>query len=119
MAPNATYTSTSSAGTQTDSSAMRYVRDPEFWFKKGDCVVIIENIMLKVSTTYFSFYKILIIPNTQIHRSDLERDRSVFADMFSLPNGDDSPNTTTETDPLIVPDKLNEFRALCWVLYSR
>ena len=82
-------------------------------------MVIVENTTLKVSTTYLSFYKILIIPNTQIHRSDLERDRSVFADMFSLPNGDDSPNTTTEADPLILPDKLNEFRALCWVLYAR
>ena len=93
---------------------MRYVRDPEFWFKKGDCVVTVENTMLKViiSTTYCLFYKILVIPNTQIHRS-------VFADMFSLPNGDDSPNTTTETNPLILPDKLNEFHPLCWVLYAR
>lgn len=119
MEPNATCTSTSSAGTHTDSSAMGYVRDPKFWFKKGDCVVIVENTMLKVSTMCRSFSKALVTPSTQIHRSDLERDCSVFADMFSLPNGDDSPNTTTETDPLILPDKLNEFRALCWVLYAR
>ena len=117
MEPNATYTSTSIPGTQTDGSAVGY--DPEFWFKKGDCVVIVENTMLKVSTTFDSFSKALVIPNSQIHRSDLERDCSVFADMFSLPNGDESPNTTTETDPLILPDKLHEFRALCWVLYAR
>jgi len=82
-------------------------------------VVIVENTMLKVSTTHGSFSKPLVMPNSQIHRSDLERDCSVFADMFSLPNGDESPNTTTEADPLILPDKLHEFRALCWVLYAR
>ncbi|KIM40987.1 hypothetical protein M413DRAFT_28087 [Hebeloma cylindrosporum] len=100
MQYSATKASTSSATSQTDVSSMGYVRDEEFWFKKGDCVVIVENTMLK------------------IHLSDLERDGSVFADMFSLPNGDDSPNTTTEADPLILPDKLHEFRALCWMLYA-
>jgi hypothetical protein len=98
---------------------MGYLRDPEFWFKKGDCVVIVENTMLKVSTTCWSFSTAFVISNSQIYRSDLERDCSVFADMFSLPNGDDSPNATTEADPLILPDKIHEFRALCWVLYAK
>jgi len=54
----------------------------------------------------------------QIHRYRLASDGSAFGSMFTLPSGEKCPNSTTEDEPLILQDSIDEFRALCWALYA-
>ncbi|KIM40976.1 hypothetical protein M413DRAFT_28079 [Hebeloma cylindrosporum] len=38
--------------------------------------------------------------------------------MLEFPNGTNATNAMTERDPLKLPDKAEEFRALCWGVYA-
>jgi len=60
----------------------------------------------------------LEIMEGQIHRHLLASNGSAFGAVFSLPNGENAPDSTAEDEPLILRDNVDEFRALCWALYA-
>ncbi|KIM40981.1 hypothetical protein M413DRAFT_11238 [Hebeloma cylindrosporum] len=85
---------------ESSLSEAGYVHDKDFYHESGDCVVLVGKTLFKV------------------HRYRLASDGSTFGDMFTFPNGEGCPNSTTEDDPLVLPDSVDEFRALCWALYA-
>ncbi|KAF9481105.1 hypothetical protein BDN70DRAFT_563680 [Pholiota conissans] len=76
------------------------IRDKNYYLADGDCVIRIGNILFKV------------------HRFLLVRDSSAFADMFSMPEGSATQNMATDEDPIVLHDTIDEFRALCWIIYA-
>ena len=48
----------------------------------------------------------------------LSRDSSVFRDMFVLPGGDNSLQGSSDEIPIFLQDTVDDFRALCWLIYS-
>ncbi|KAG9018174.1 hypothetical protein FRB90_012018 [Tulasnella sp. 427] len=74
---------------------------PEFWFEDG-------NIVLLVHDTFF-----------KVHRSRLCCDGSIFATMFTLPQGE-SANVDGQSAsmPIRFADKPRRFTALLWALYA-
>ncbi|KAJ7280350.1 hypothetical protein C8J57DRAFT_123943 [Mycena rebaudengoi] len=93
-----------SSGADPDATLVdipKVVRDPEYYREDGDCKIRVEN-------TLFS-----------IHRFLLARDSSAFETMFQLPQGTQSPQGSTDVDPIVLTgDTTEEFRALCWALYA-
>jgi len=98
------------------------IHDKEFFFEDGNCVILAESTLFKV----FQLFDLSRVPQRcsylmtthQIHRFLLARDCSAFTNMFTLPSGEHCPNSTTESEPLVLPDSLEDFRALCWALYA-
>ncbi|KAF9483565.1 hypothetical protein BDN70DRAFT_873637 [Pholiota conissans] len=76
------------------------VRDETYYKEKGDCVILVGRVLFK------------------IHRYLLERDASAFLNMFALPQDDESTQSTSDEDPLILHDDVDDFRALCWIMYA-
>lgn len=74
---------------------------PEFWFEDG-------NIVLLVHDTFF-----------KVHRSRLCCDGSIFATMFTLPQGESSKvDGQSASMPIRFADKPRRFTALLWALYA-
>ncbi|KAJ7186752.1 hypothetical protein C8R46DRAFT_1342063 [Mycena filopes] len=84
------------------SASAQVVRDPVFYKPGGDC-------RIRVADTLFC-----------IHRFLLERDSAaIFQTMFELPQGVDTPQGSTDEDPIVLAgDTVEEFRDLCWALYA-
>ncbi|RDB14912.1 hypothetical protein Hypma_016394 [Hypsizygus marmoreus] len=76
------------------------VQDPVYYKNDGDCVILVKNTLFK------------------IHRFLLTRDSTVFADMFSLPGNESSPQGTADSTPILLHDDPEDFRYLCWALYA-
>ncbi|KAF8651946.1 hypothetical protein AX16_004589 [Volvariella volvacea WC 439] len=75
--------------------------DPTYYKSDGDCILLVSSVLFK------------------IHRFLLTQDASTFGAMFSLPQSSDSPTQGSSDDnPITLPDDLEDFRALCWVLYA-
>jgi hypothetical protein len=57
----------------------------------------------------------------QIHRTLFERDSPFFQSLLSLPQSgqQQSPEGQSDEHPIVCPDSAEDFRALCWVVYSR
>ncbi|KAJ3512971.1 hypothetical protein NLJ89_g3213 [Agrocybe chaxingu] len=88
-------------GTTSGPDASRnYVNDDQFFFPGGDCVVAIDGTLFKV------------------HRFQLTREGSTFADLLTLPTETGSAPEMTEENPLVLTDDIADFRALCWALYA-
>ncbi|KAF9481109.1 hypothetical protein BDN70DRAFT_804032 [Pholiota conissans] len=76
-------------------------RDETYYRADGDCVIRVEDVLFKV------------------HRFLLVRDSAVFRDMFSMPQGSEEPSQiTTDEDPVVLHDDVDDFRALCWGVYA-
>lgn len=74
---------------------------PEFWFEDG-------NIVLLVHDTFF-----------KVHRSRLCCDGSIFATMFTLPQGESrNVDGQSASMPIRFADKPRRFTALLWALYA-
>ncbi|KAF8204625.1 hypothetical protein BJ912DRAFT_2907 [Pholiota molesta] len=54
----------------------------------------------------------------KIHRLLLERETSAFSNMFNLPQGNTGSQVNSDENPLVLHDDVNDFRALCWILYA-
>ncbi|KAI5118243.1 hypothetical protein M0805_007492 [Coniferiporia weirii] len=78
------------------------VRDEDYYFPDGSCIVLVENILFNV------------------HRSILSRDSSSFSTLFTLPQGEQIvPDGTTDENPIVLyGDTAREFRHFLWALYS-
>ncbi|TFK33929.1 hypothetical protein BDQ12DRAFT_669854 [Crucibulum laeve] len=76
--------------------------DKDYYRKDGDCVILVDHTLFRV------------------HRYLLASDHSAFADMFDI--GDEGTLCTLEgdcdTNPLVLHDTIEEFRALCWIYYA-
>ncbi|KAF9483566.1 hypothetical protein BDN70DRAFT_873638 [Pholiota conissans] len=76
------------------------VRDENYYIEGGDCIIRVGNVLFK------------------IHRYLLNRDASAFSNMFSLPQGSQNAQGNTDDDPLVLYDHVDDFRALCWIIYA-
>ncbi|KAF7768275.1 hypothetical protein Agabi119p4_7518 [Agaricus bisporus var. burnettii] len=85
------------------SEPNNYVRDKDYYFEDGSLVILAKGYLFK------------------IHRMLFERDSPFFRSLLSLPQGEGSnaPEGQSDEDPIICPDSAEDFRALCWVVYSR
>ncbi|KAF8651956.1 hypothetical protein AX16_004599 [Volvariella volvacea WC 439] len=75
-----------------------YAHDPTYYKNDGDCTVLVGGILFKV------------------HRFLLTRDSSKF--QASLPQSPNGGPGSSDDYPITVFSDLEEFRALCWVLYA-
>ncbi|KZV89667.1 hypothetical protein EXIGLDRAFT_751059 [Exidia glandulosa HHB12029] len=67
------------------------------------------NVVLRVETTLFN-----------VHRSCLIQASTVFADMLSLPQGEQRVEGQDVAHPVVLAgDTADEFRSLCWAIYTR
>ncbi|KAF7768277.1 hypothetical protein Agabi119p4_7520 [Agaricus bisporus var. burnettii] len=84
-------------------SKPNYVRDKDYYFEDGSLVILAKGHLFK------------------IHRMLFERDSPFFRSLLSLPQGEGSnaPEGQSDENPIICPDSAEDFRALCWVVYSR
>jgi hypothetical protein len=104
------------------STKTRFVRDKNYYHESGDLAFIVEDILFKVNTLAVSqTIEYSLITVDQVHRFQLERCSSSFADKL-LPLGGKQAQLLTETvaenGAFILQDKVDEFRALCWALYA-
>ncbi|KAF9443227.1 hypothetical protein P691DRAFT_738125 [Macrolepiota fuliginosa MF-IS2] len=83
-------------------------REDKYYFPDGNTVILVDGHLFRV------------------HQSLFERDSGFFQTLFSLPHGvnpqegDFDPiEGKSDENPIVCQDTLNDFRALCWVLYSR
>ncbi|KDR83123.1 hypothetical protein GALMADRAFT_58249, partial [Galerina marginata CBS 339.88] len=74
-------------------------RDLRYYQEDGDCVILVEDTLFKIS------------------RFLLVRGSTVFRDMFGIPlNASNASQSLSDDDPLVLQDKADDFRALCWAL---
>jgi len=86
----------------TDATSPVIVRDPLYYYENGDCVI-------RVGSTLF-----------KVHTFLLTRDSSAFVEMFSLLQGVNTLREgSSDGNPVVLVDDVEEFRALCWILYER
>ncbi|EKM79528.1 hypothetical protein AGABI1DRAFT_128676 [Agaricus bisporus var. burnettii JB137-S8] len=80
-----------------------YAVDKDYYFEDGSLAVLVEGCLFK------------------IHRTLFERDSPFFRSLLSLPQGQgvNAPEGQSDENPVICPDSAEDFRALCWVVYSR
>nr|GAT59862.1 predicted protein [Mycena chlorophos] len=76
------------------STPQQPVKDEKYYFEKGDCTFLVQGVLLKLT------------------RFQLSRDpQSFFAVLFADANGDAS-------EVIELDDSVEDFRALCWAIYS-
>ncbi|KAF9483577.1 hypothetical protein BDN70DRAFT_918313 [Pholiota conissans] len=103
MAPRKRKRSENTSQEDTDITASipdLLVRDDTYYRENGDCVIRVGSVLFK------------------IHRILLERDASAFLNMFSMPQGNDPALANSDNDPLVLFDDVDDFRALCWIIYA-
>jgi len=84
-----------------DATSPDNVRDPLYYYEHGDCVI-------RVGSTFF-----------KVHTFLLTQDSSAFVEMFSLPQAETTLREgSSDSNPVVLVDDVEEFRALCWVLYA-
>ncbi|KAF7299832.1 hypothetical protein HMN09_00990100 [Mycena chlorophos] len=72
-------------------------RDETYYFETGDCTFLVEGVLFKIS------------------RLTLCRDAgSMFSGMFTTAHG----NNSSDSEPIPLDDPVEDFRALCWVMYA-
>ncbi|KAF9443230.1 hypothetical protein P691DRAFT_788313 [Macrolepiota fuliginosa MF-IS2] len=97
-----------SAGITSKISPPSITKDDKYYFRDGSIVILVEGRLFK------------------IHQSLFERDSVLFQSSFSL-SQDTSPDESGSTSlagssddtPVVSNDRLADFRALCWAVYSR
>ncbi len=95
------------------------VRDEEYYRMDGDCVILVGSVLFKVRHLTLSSSLNCKVNFRQVHRFLLERDLSAFANMFSMPQGETAlPHALTDENPLVLHDDIDDFRALCWIIYA-
>ena len=95
------------------------VRDEEYYRMDGDCVILVGGVFFKVRHLTLSSSLNCKVNFIQVHRFLLERDLSAFANMFSMPQGETAlPHALTDENPLVLHDDIDDFRALCWIIYA-
>ncbi|KAF8651948.1 hypothetical protein AX16_004591 [Volvariella volvacea WC 439] len=80
------------ASQDMQSSSVDPIIDPNYYKPTGDCIFLVG-----------------------VHRFLLTQDSSMFETMFSLPNNEEG---TSVTNPVTLQDNIEDFRALCWILYA-
>ncbi|KAF9443236.1 hypothetical protein P691DRAFT_679956 [Macrolepiota fuliginosa MF-IS2] len=93
----------------SNKSILGVARDPKYYFNDGSITIRVEDRLFK------------------IHRSLFERDSVFFQTLFSLPQGTSAdPDDSTcaeggsDENPItFYNDRVEDFRALCWAIYSR
>ncbi|KAF8491143.1 hypothetical protein F5888DRAFT_1737069 [Russula emetica] len=80
---------------------LEVVRDEDYYFSDGSCIIMVENTLFNV------------------HRTILSKDFSSFSSMFSLPQGDKPAEGQSDDNPVILTgDTVSQFRNFLWVLYA-
>ncbi|KAF9440441.1 hypothetical protein P691DRAFT_780080 [Macrolepiota fuliginosa MF-IS2] len=91
----------------SDQSVATIVRDEKYYFFDGSVVILAGDRLFR------------------IHQSLFELGSGFFRTLFSLPQGVDTEGDSrliegrSDENPIIFQDTLDDFRALCWALYSR
>ncbi|KAJ7105071.1 hypothetical protein C8R43DRAFT_1047099 [Mycena crocata] len=91
-------TNASFASSKPHSAHNKPIRDDTYFFDDGDCIFLVDGILFK------------------LHKWFLCRDPdSMFRGMFSIPQG----SLQMALDPILLfDDSAEEFRAICWVVYT-
>ncbi|KAF8625906.1 hypothetical protein AX17_006632 [Amanita inopinata Kibby_2008] len=87
----------------TTSALRKPIRDPDYYKDEnqgGFCIFRVENTLFRV------------------HRFFLTREPSAFEDMLSFPQKRFSNNGTCDENPIVLSDKVEQFRDLLWALYA-
>ncbi|KAJ3566861.1 hypothetical protein NP233_g6733 [Leucocoprinus birnbaumii] len=90
----------SAESTHDSGSQAARVRDEDYYFDDGDVVLVVETSLFKV------------------HKFLFMRSSAFFRDLLALPQGSSSQEGLSDDDPITCHDTLEDFRALCWVLYA-
>nr|GAT49319.1 predicted protein [Mycena chlorophos] len=79
----------------------RPIRDDTYYLEDGSCIILVQDTLFNV------------------HRTILSKDNSLFASMFSLPQGKHEVEGRTDDNPIILTgDTVPEFRHFLWALYA-
>ncbi|KAF7299867.1 BTB domain-containing protein [Mycena chlorophos] len=95
LLPQTSMSDTSMASPPVEvSTPQQPVKDEKYYFEKGDCTFLVQGVLFKLT------------------RFQLSRDpQSFFAVLFADANGDAS-------EVIELDDSVEDFRALCWAIYS-
>lgn len=77
------------------------VRDETYYLVDGSCVLLVDDTLFNV------------------HRTILSKDCSFFSGMFTIPQGHDPSEGTSDAHPIVLTgDTPSEFRNFLWALYA-
>jgi len=83
------------------SSSIELVRDEEYYFTDGNCILQAQNVLFNV------------------HRTLLLREDSTVSTMLTLPQGTCyCPEGLDDTSPIVLQDTAQDLRSFLWTLYA-
>ncbi|EKM79560.1 hypothetical protein AGABI1DRAFT_128707 [Agaricus bisporus var. burnettii JB137-S8] len=97
---------------ETQPIVSSVIRDEDYYWHDGNCAIRVKDRLFK------------------LHRYLLERDSVIFRILFTLPQSDELSDDEKQTftgqgvdgqsdeDPIICDDSIEDFKALCWMLYA-
>jgi hypothetical protein len=95
------------------------VRDDTYYLVDGSCVLLADDTLFNVRHLLASYISIDIDDrNTQVHRTILSKDCSFFSVLFTIPQGHNTAEGTSDAPIILTGDTPSEFRNFLWALYA-
>jgi hypothetical protein len=119
---NIAYSATERSLKFSQKTLVKPIRDPEYYKDEsqgGFCVFQVENNLFKVTLVSVTLNCSSCLTNCfKVHRFFLMREPSTLEDILRYPHKRYSNYGMSDDNPVVLPDRVDQFRDLLWALYA-